>query len=85
MGEPERIEALEAAFDRIEETILPTLSMMLDALLEAASLARPGADADVYAAELRTIGFQLEALTREVEAISPAHLDPEGYRAAGTA
>ena len=73
---------LEEAFDRIEETILPTLSMMLDTLLEAASLARPGGDAETYAAELRTIGYQLEELTRQVEAISPAHVEPQEIRAA---
>jgi hypothetical protein len=77
--------SLDEAFDRIEETILPSLSMMLDTLLEAAALARPGADGETYAAELRTIGLQLEELTRQVEAISPAHIDPQDYRAAGTA
>ncbi|MEA3050737.1 MAG: hypothetical protein QOG84_2573 [Sphingomonadales bacterium] len=60
---------LEEAFERIEETILPSLAMMLDTLLEAAALARPGHDAEIYAAELRTIGCELEALTREVEAL----------------
>jgi hypothetical protein len=64
--------SLEQAFDRIEETILPSLAMMLDTLLEAATLARPGEDCEVYAAELRTIGYQLEALTRQIEAMSPA-------------
>ncbi|MEA3037355.1 MAG: hypothetical protein QOH04_3154 [Sphingomonadales bacterium] len=63
---------LEGAFERIEETILPSLSMVLDTLLEAAALARPGHDADIYAAELRTIGCELEALTREVEALHDA-------------
>ena len=77
--------SLEQAFDRIEETILPSLSMMLDTLLEAASLARPGVDSEIYAAELRTIGLQLEDLTRQVEAVSPAHLAPHQYRAASAA
>jgi hypothetical protein len=58
---------LDEAFERIEETILPSLSMMLDTLLEAAALARPGIDAGVYGAELRTIGCQIEALRRQVE------------------
>ena len=74
---------LEEAFDRIEETILPTLSMMLDTLLEAAALARPGHDADVYAAELRTIGCELDALTREVEALHDSTDQP--IRAASAA
>ena len=73
---------LDEAFDRIEETILPSISMMLDTLLDASMLARPGMDAQAYAAELRTIALQLEELTRQVEAISPARLDPQDYRAA---
>jgi hypothetical protein len=76
---------LDEAFDRIEETILPSISMMLDTLLDAAALARPGIDGEAYAAELRTIALQLEALTRQVEAISPARLDPQDYRASSVA
>lgn len=67
---------LDEAFERIEGTILPTISMMLDTLLDAASLAQPGVDSVSYAAELRTVALQLEDLTRQVEAISPAHLEP---------
>ena len=73
---------LEQAFERIEESILPSLSMVLDGLLEAAALARPGTDAEAHAAELRTLAVQLESLAREVEAVSPARIDPEDYRAA---
>ena len=76
---------LDEAFDRIEETILPSISMMLDTLLDASALARPGIDGEVYAAELRTIALQLEELTRQVEAISPARLDPQDYRTASVA
>jgi hypothetical protein len=76
---------LDEAFERIEETILPSLSMMLDALLDSAALARPGHDGEVFAAELRTLGLQLEELTRQVEAISPARIDAEGYRTASAA
>ena len=76
---------LDEAFERIEETILPSLSMILDTLLEAASLARPGHDGEAFAAELRTLGFQLEALTRQVEAASPARIDAAGYRTASAA
>ncbi len=75
---------LEEAFERIEETILPSLSLMLDAMLDAAAMARPGHDGDVFAAELRTLGFQLEALTRQVEAVSPLR-DEEDYRSASAA
>jgi hypothetical protein len=60
----------ESAFETIEETILPSLSLVLDSLIEAASLARAGVDADVFSAELRIIAAELETLTREVEAAS---------------
>ena len=77
---------LDEAFERIEESILPSLSMMLDTLLEAATLARPGHDAEAFAAELRTLGCRLEALTRQIEAVSPAErIEPADYRSASTA
>ena len=76
---------IDEAFERIEETILPSISLMLDTLLDAAALAQPGFDADAYAAELRTIALQLESLTKQVEAISPTHIDPQEYRAASVA
>jgi len=82
-GESQR--QLDEAFERIEETILPSLSMMLDTLLEAAALARPGHDGEVFAAELRMLGLQLEALTRQVEAASPARIEPADYRSASAA
>lgn len=86
MGKPDQQPGLDEALERIEETILPSISMMLDALLDAAALARPGFDGDVYAAELRTIALQLEALTRQVEAISPnSRIDPQEYRSASAA
>jgi len=69
MAETDPTRSLDEAFERIEETILPSLSMVLDSLLEAAALARPGHDAEVHAAELRTLACELEALTREVEAL----------------
>jgi hypothetical protein len=74
--------ALDEAFERIEETILPSLSMMLDSLIDAASLARPGVDAEAYAAELRGMALELEALTRQVETLSPERIDPQEDRAA---
>jgi hypothetical protein len=76
----DRVPSLEEAFERIEGTILPTISMMLDTLLDAASLAQPGIDSTVYAAELRTVALQLEDLTRQVEAMSPVR--PVPYAAA---
>lgn len=85
MRTAEQRPALEEAFERIEETILPGISMMLDAMLDATLLARSGIDAQVYAAELRTLALQLEELIQEVESISPAHIDPQEYRAASAA
>ena len=82
-GEAQR--QLDEAFDRIEETILPSLSLMLDTLLDASALARPGHDGEVFAAELRTLGLQLEDLTRQIEAVSPARIVPDDYRSASAA
>lgn len=86
MSDREAERQLDEAFERIEESILPSLSMMLDTLLEAATLARPGHDGEAFAAELRTLGLQLEALTRQIEAVSPApRIEPSGYRSASAA
>lgn len=85
MGAADQKRSLDEAFERIEETILPSISLMLDTLLDAANLAKSGIDADIYAAELRTIALQLEALTRQVEAVSPAHVDPQDYRSSSAA
>ena len=75
----------DEAFERIEETILPTLSLTLDTLLEAAALARPGQDGEAYAAQLKSLGLQLEALTRELESLSPPRVGAASYRAASAA
>ena len=71
MGQTDQLR-LDEAFERIEETILPSISLMLDTLLDAAGLAQPGVDAEVYAAELRTVALQLEELMRQVEAVGIA-------------
>ena len=72
---------LDEAFERIEETILPCIAMMLDTLLDAsANLAQ--IDPKVLAAELRTLAAELEALTRAVERNSPVHVEPGEYRVA---
>jgi hypothetical protein len=85
MSEADPRLSLEQAFDRIEETILPSLSTMLDALLHAATAARAGEDADIRAAELRNIALQLEELTRQVEATSHPELAPDQFRPASAA
>ena len=77
MSSADRQQVLDEAFERIEASILPSLSLILDSLLDAAALARPGADAEIYAAELRTIGAELESLTRQVEALSAQQARPK--------
>lgn len=79
MGSVQHHFELDEAFERIEESILPSMSMMLDTLLDAATLGKPGVDADVYAAELRTIGLQLETLICQVEAMSSAQRRDKPY------
>ena len=72
---------LEEAFERIEETILPCIAMMLDTLLDAsANLAE--LDPKVLIAELQTLAAELEELTRAVERSSPIHVEPGEYRIA---
>jgi len=72
---------LEDAFNRIEETILPCIAMMLDTLLDAsANMAE--LDPRALAAELQTLAAELEELTRAVERSSPNMLMPGEYRVA---
>ena len=72
-------ERLEEAFDRIEETILPCIAMMLDTLLDVSE--RVGETSPkVLAAELRTLAAELEELTRAVERSSPVHVEPGEYK-----
>ena len=77
MSSADRRHALDDAFDTIEESILPSLSVILDSLLDAAALSRPGADAEIYDAELRTIGAELESVTREIEALTAEQARPK--------
>ena len=72
---------LEEAFDRIEETILPCIAMMLETLLEA-SEGIANTDPKALAAELQTLAAELEELTRAVECSSPVHLEPGEYKTA---
>ena len=72
---------LEEAFDRIEETILPCIAMMLETLLDV-SAGFAETDPKALAAELRTLAAELEALTRAVERSSPVHVEPGEYKTA---
>lgn len=74
---------LTEAFDRIEETILPCIAMMLETLMDAsANLSE--LDPKALIAELQTLAAELEELTRAVERSSPSHLDAGEYRVANS-
>ena len=72
---------LEEAFDRIEETILPCIAMMLETLLDASEEVGK-IDPKALAAELKILAAELEELTRAVERSSPVHLEPGEYKTA---
>ncbi len=75
---------LDEAFERIEETILPCISMMLETLI-AASESVAEDDRRFLAAELKTLAAELEELTQAVERSSTMHCEPGEYRARGVA
>lgn len=60
----------EAALAGIDEAILPSLSRLLDSVLESAALARPGVDAEAYSTGLRDTARQLSRLTALVGAVA---------------
>jgi hypothetical protein len=72
---------LDEAFERIEETILPCIAMMLETLLDA-SAGMAETDPKALAAELQTLAAELEELTQAVEQSSPAQVQPGEYRTA---
>ena len=68
----EREARLEEAFERIEETILPCIAMMLDTLIDVSE--------SVAENERRFLAAELEELTQAVERSSPSHLEPGEYK-----
>ncbi len=69
---------LGEAIGSIEGSILTGIPGLLDSLLDSASLARPGFDADAYASALRGTACQIDALSRLVGAVAmPAQVDAE--------
>ena len=70
---------LEEAFERIEETILPCIAMMLETLIDASESVAPD-ERRFLAAELKTLAAELEELTKAVERSSPAHVEPGEYQ-----
>ena len=61
----------ETALDRIDVAILPSLSRLLDSVIDSAALARPGIDAEDYSAGLRKTARQVEQLTRLIALVAP--------------
>jgi hypothetical protein len=65
----------ESALASIDQAILPNLSRLLDGVIESASLARPGVDAEAYSAGLRKTAREMDQLTRLVGLVAP-HAQP---------
>lgn len=59
-----------SALERIDQTVLPNLSRLLDGVLESAALARPGVDALAYADALRHSAVHVAQLTALVGAVA---------------
>lgn len=59
--------AIGEAFEAIEGSILPSLTL----LIEAAAAAEPGLDASVRADELRVLARQLDSLTELIQSGAP--------------
>jgi hypothetical protein len=75
---------LDEAFERIEETILPCIAMMLETLIDASESVAEG-ERRFLVGELKTLAAELEELTKAVERSSPVHLEPGEYRTRGAA
>jgi hypothetical protein len=70
---------LEEAFERIEETILPCIAMMLETLIDASEHIAQD-ERRFLVGELKTLAAELEELTQAVERSSPNHLEPGEYK-----
>jgi hypothetical protein len=79
MPHVEQQAGLEEAFERIEETILPCIAMMLETLIDASESVAEN-ERRFLAAELKTLAAELEELTKVVEKSSPMHLEPGEYK-----
>jgi hypothetical protein len=58
------------ALERLDQTVLPNLSRLLDGVLDSAALARPGLDGLTYADALRHSAAQVEQLTALIGAVA---------------
>ena len=72
MASDAQMQRLDGALDRIEATILPSLALMLETLLEAAEDGAAVAMPEDYPAELQAFAAHLRKLTREIEGMAPA-------------
>jgi len=79
MPQTDQQDRLNEAFERIEETILPCISMMLETLIDASESVAEN-ERRFLAAELKTLAAELEELTKAVELSSPMHLEPGEYK-----
>jgi hypothetical protein len=68
-GEECVLRELDTAFDRIEQTVLPTIAAMLDAVIDSAAGARPGFDADAYAKALRALAEEIDSAQRDLSTL----------------
>jgi len=84
MAQSDQQTRLEEAFERIEETILPCIAMMLETLIDASQSVAEN-ERRFLAAELKILAAELEELTQAVERSSPVHVEPGEYRARGAA
>ena len=84
MPKPEQQARLDEAFERIEETILPCIAMMLDTLMDASESVAEN-ERRFLVGELKTLAAELEELTRAVEESSPSHVEPGEYKTRGAA
>ncbi|MEO6248837.1 MAG: hypothetical protein ABIO85_09715 [Sphingomicrobium sp.] len=81
MREPIPDMFLDAAFERIEGSILPCLTMLLETLIDA--VAKTGAsDPKILAADLWTLADELEGLTQSVGRSNRANDQAESIRVA---
>jgi hypothetical protein len=60
----------DSALERIDRTVLPNLSLLLDGVLESAALARPGIDALHHAEALRHSATQIAQLAAVMGALA---------------
>ena len=79
MPKAEQQVRLDEAFERIEETILPCIAMMLDTLIDASESVAEN-ERRFLAAELKTLAAELGELTKAVERSSPMHVEPGEYK-----